>query len=227
MQADVQVYSVLMQLQQATKHGYHQHDLGLLCGPCRHTSTAGSEHAPRFSLGVDAVLQLPCSCMQGVPAQLPGPQHNYAHARAGQAACNSSRPAQAVPAHDVLLDSLSLACRHFCGSVGVLACSQATDSLALAAEKSAWCAAGLSLIAATWQRGARCAASPTCHEQGYVAAVVTAPQDTGSTGDHGSALSCCGCSVVLLGGKVSPRAIHGPPPLRAFTCLHTIADSTR
>jgi hypothetical protein len=69
-------------------------------------------------------------------------------------------------------DSLMLAFLHFSNSVGVLACSQPADSLALAAEKAVCCAAGVALVAAAGRKGRKGAGA-------------------------GMACSCCRCSAVL------------------------------
>lgn len=187
MQTEVEVCSVLTHLQQCMEVLVRA---GVSGHPSSGRSTAGS-----VSHDVDTILQLPCSCMQEGSAQPPGPQHKPAQTCAGLAAC-SSRPAQAASAQQALQDSLVLAFRHFSSSVAVLACSQPQDSLALAAEKAACCAAGLALVAAMSQQGGCCSASATGHAsaQGPIATVVAAQQGINA---HGSALCCCRCSVVL------------------------------
>jgi hypothetical protein len=199
-QTEAEMCSVLMHLQQCMEA---LERAGVSWEPSSSCRTVDS-----LSHDVDAILQLPCSCMQEGPAQLQGPQHNPVHASAGQESW-SGRPAHAEPTLKVLQDSLLLAFRHFSSSVAVvLACSQPQDSLALAAEKAACCAAGLALVTA---QGGCCDASPIGHAQGPVATVVAAQQGIGV---QGSVSSCCRCSAVwhvvadMLQDAVGVVAVH-------------------
>jgi hypothetical protein len=182
MQTEMEVCNVLMRLQQCME--------AFVCAGMSVDPSSSSRTAENVGHNINAILQLPCSCMQEGPAQLPGAQHNPAQARAGPASCNS-RPAQGVSAHAALQDSLLLAFRHFSSSVAVLACSQPQDSLPLAAERAACCAAGLALVAAM---GGCCAASPVSPTQGAVSTVEAAQPGVGV---KGSAVSCCRCSAVF------------------------------
>lgn len=87
------------------------------------------------------------------------------------------RPCNCRDSQSVVQDSLALALQHLCSSSDVLSRSRPPDSLALAVERAACCAAGLALVSAT---AAAQAGTPHEHSQ-----------------PGGDANGCCRCSAVV------------------------------
>lgn len=167
MQMEAEVCSVLLQLQQLLQDMQDK----LPARSCASRSRVQS---------VEAVLQLACSCS----LHSTGSQQNQAQNAAQIVASQGRKSAHTLSAQPVLQSSLLQAFQHFSSSTAVLACNKPQDSLAVATERIACCAAGLALVICSRIGGDSCAHQPTAVQQ--------LQQQ-----EQGSCSSCCRCAAVL------------------------------
>lgn len=193
MQTEEEVCSVLLRQQDMLQA------LQDSCAACTCASCSGLTGSVKAA---EAVLQLSCSCSQHSSkeqrqqAQQADRQHS-AQPPSAHLVADSSTMAHAGPAQAVLQESLSLAFLHFSKSAAVLARSHSADSLALAAEQAACCAAGLAFVAYSAPGGHGAAACSQRADEADGRAAHARVQLGQEGAQQGSCGGCCRCTNVL------------------------------